>query len=116
MNDHTVAAPSSRGMYAFTALPDGRRVAALALLAACHAQAAEVDESMCRGAYPVLLMTPAECRMHVARVRALEARGDKDGLTETLRQQVLLLDERALACGCAHGDGASAQATASGDC
>lgn len=116
MNGHTVAAPSSRGMRAFTIRRDGRRVAVLALLAACHAQAAEVDESMCRGAYTDLLMTPVECRAHIARVRTLEARGDKDGLMETLRQHALLLDERALACGCAHGDGAPAQAATSGDC
>jgi hypothetical protein len=103
-------------MHAFPVLVEGCRVAALALLAACRAQAAEVDESMCRGAYPVLLMTSAECRMHLARVRVLEALGDRDGLAETRRQQALLLDERALVCGCAQGDDAPAQAADSGDC
>lgn len=89
---------------------------ALALLAAFPVQAADVDSAMCRGAYPVPLMTPGECETHVAHLRALEARGDKAALAEALRQHALLLDERALACGCALTEAEPARVAAFSDC
>ncbi|MFP5381676.1 MAG: hypothetical protein ACLGG4_05375 [Gammaproteobacteria bacterium] len=94
----------------------GGGFAALALLAAFPVQATDVDSGMCRGAYPVPLMTPGECETHVAHLRALEARGDKVALAEALRQHALLLDARALACGCALMEAEPAKVGASSDC
>jgi hypothetical protein len=70
------------------------------LVPAAGAQAAVTDETLCRGAYPVLLMTEQECRSYIQQVKALQATGQANAL-ETLKQHhAEQLDERAAICPC----------------
>ena len=74
-----------------------------ALTSAPGLLAAGPDEALCRGGYPVLLMTPLECRQHVRRVKSLEARGQTEALQALQRQHAQLLHERAAVCPCMEG-------------
>jgi hypothetical protein len=62
--------------------------------------AASPDEALCRGAYPVLLMTPQECRHYLHQVKSLRSRGQIGALDALQRQHAELLQERAAACPC----------------
>ena len=81
-----------------------RLMAGLVFLAALTSApgllAAGPDEALCRGDYPVLLMTPQECRQHVRRVKSLQARGQTEALRALQRQHAELLQERAAVCPC----------------
>jgi hypothetical protein len=57
----------------------------------------------CRGGYPQLLMTAAECRGYLAQLAALRARGDRSGELELLEWHTALLIQRAEACPCQQG-------------
>ncbi|MFZ0106795.1 MAG: hypothetical protein WAK92_08030 [Thiobacillus sp.] len=74
-----------------------------ALTSASGLLAAGPDETLCRGGYPVLLMTPQECRQHVRRVKSLQARGQTEALHTLQRQHAQLLQERATVCPCMEG-------------
>jgi hypothetical protein len=71
-----------------------------ALTSAPGLLAAGADEALCRGDYPVLLMTPQECRQHVRRVKLLQVRGQAEALHVLQRQHAELLHERAAVCQC----------------
>jgi len=69
-------------------------------LSVATAQAAGGDEALCRGNYPVLLMTEQECGAYTRQVMALRSAGQL-GALETLQQQhALQLDARAATCPC----------------
>lgn len=74
-----------------------------ALTSAPGLLAAGPDEALCRGGYPVLLMTPQECRQHVRRVKSLQARGQTEALRTLQWQHAELLQERAAVCPCMEG-------------
>lgn len=63
-------------------------------------QAADPDAAMCRGDYPVLLMTEQECRQHIRSVESLRTSGQFKALESLRRQHAELLRERAAACLC----------------
>jgi hypothetical protein len=71
-----------------------------ALTSAPGLLAAGADEALCRGDYPVLLMTPQECRQHVRQVKSLQVRGQAEALHVLRRQHAELLHERAAVCQC----------------
>lgn len=71
-----------------------------ALMSAPGLLAAGPDEALCKGGYPVLLMTPQECRQHVRRVKSLQARGQTEALRALQQQHTELLHERAAVCPC----------------
>jgi len=87
-------------------LEDGMKqlMAGLVFLAALTSApgllAAGPDEALCKGGYPVLLMTPQECRQYVRRVKSLEARGQTEAVHALQRQHAELLHERAAVCPC----------------
>lgn len=74
-----------------------------ALTSAPGLLAAGADEALCRGDYPVLLMTPQECRQHVRQVKSLQARGQIEALHTLQRRHAELLHERAAVCPCMEG-------------
>ena len=63
-------------------------------------RAAEVDEALCRGPYPVMLMTERECRLYVDEVQALRSQGRFQQLAAVQQQHAEQLKERAAACSC----------------
>ena len=63
-------------------------------------QAAEPDEALCRGPYPVLLVTAQECRQHIKQVKSLRSKGQTQALDTLLRQHAELLQARAAVCPC----------------
>jgi len=75
----------------------------VALTGAPGLLAAGPDEALCKGSYPVLLMTPQECRQYVRRVKSLDARGQTEALHALQRQHAELLHERAAVCPCMEG-------------
>jgi photosystem II stability/assembly factor-like uncharacterized protein len=82
----------------------GLYVAALMLLAsslpATAAQATGGDEALCRGSYPVLLMTEQECRSYARQVMTLQSAGQLSALATLQQQHALQLDKRAASCPC----------------
>ena len=64
------------------------------------AQAAGGDEALCRGSYPVLLMTEQECRAYTRQVMALKSAGQLSALATLQQQHALQLDARAATCPC----------------
>lgn len=64
------------------------------------ALAADADEALCRGSYPVLLMTEQECRLYVRQVRDLQQAGRVDALAALQQQHFAQLRERAAICPC----------------
>jgi hypothetical protein len=65
------------------------------------AHAAEAEEALCRGSYPVLLMTEQECRSYISKVKALQSTGQVSALANLQQQHAEQLDERAAICPCA---------------
>lgn len=65
------------------------------------AQTTAQESALCRGGYPVLLMTDLECTLYLRRVHALRAAGQSESLQRLQRQHAELLRERAAACPCA---------------
>lgn len=59
------------------------------------------DIALCRGDYPVLLLTDQECRSYSAQVRSLRARGEGVRLAQLRQQHAAQLKERAAICPCA---------------
>jgi hypothetical protein len=73
-------------------------LAGLTLTAAV--QAAQPDEALCRGDYPVMLMTKSECRLYVRQVQALLSAGKTQALAILQQQHAEQLKERAPFCPC----------------
>jgi hypothetical protein len=70
------------------------------LTSVTEARAAEPDEALCRGPYPVMLMTERECRLYVDEVQALRSQGRLQKLAAVQQQHAGQLNERAAACLC----------------
>ena len=64
------------------------------------AQATGGDEALCRGSYPVLLMTEQECSAYTRQVMALQSTGQISALASLHQQHALQLVERAAICPC----------------
>lgn len=62
------------------------------------------DAEGCRGGYPVLLMTPEECRGYLDQLDAVRARADRLAELELREWHTALLIERAAACPCRAGE------------
>jgi hypothetical protein len=73
----------------------------LALAAGRSALAEEGDT--CRGGYPILLMTPAECQTYLKQLGEVRARSDRLAELELLEWHTALLIQRAEACPCQQG-------------
>jgi len=71
-----------------------------ALTSTSGLQAASPEEALCRGDYPVMLMTDFECRQHVRQVKLLRAKGQTQALQALQQQHAELLRERAAVCPC----------------
>jgi hypothetical protein len=76
----------------------GMFLAGLTSMTEVHA--AEPDEALCRGPYPVMLMTERECRLYLDEVQALRSRGRLEKLAVVQQQHAEQLNERAAACSC----------------
>ena len=63
-------------------------------------RAAGPDEALCRGPYPVMLMTDRECRLYLDEVKTLRSKGQFQKLATLQRQHAEQLNERAAACPC----------------
>ena len=63
--------------------------------------ATEPNQALCRGPYPVMLMTARECRLYVDEVQALRSQGRFQKLAAVQQQHAEQLNERAAACSCA---------------
>jgi hypothetical protein len=64
------------------------------------AHAAESEEALCRGTYPVLLMTEQECRSYILQVKALQSAGQEHALATLQQHHTEQLGERAAICPC----------------
>jgi hypothetical protein len=79
-----------------------RILAASCLAVSTNGAVAEAAEpELCRGGYPVLLMTDLECTVYLQRVHAVRAAGQRELLLRLQHQHAELLRERAAACPCA---------------
>jgi hypothetical protein len=58
------------------------------------------DDALCRGAYPVLLMTVQECRSYIRQVKELRSTGQVIALANLQQRHAEQLDERAAICPC----------------
>jgi hypothetical protein len=67
------------------------------------AQASEPDLALCRGAYPVMLMTEQECRLYIRQVQTLQSQGQIQALATLQQQHAEQLSERAAICPCMMG-------------
>lgn len=89
----------------------------IAGLASAAEPAGAPDAPVCRGSYPVLLMTEMECRLYSHQVQLLQARGNHEALAALKVQHDKLLGERAAACPCARQHSVSDQSiVVAGDC
>jgi len=70
-------------------------------LATAAEPAASPEGLLCRGAYPVLLMTEMECRLYAQQVRLLQTQGNTKALAVLKQQHDRLMAERATTCPCA---------------
>ena len=61
------------------------------------------DTDVCRGGYPMLLMTPAECQAYLKQVGEVRARSDRMAELDLREWHTSLLIERAEACPCRKG-------------
>lgn len=81
-----------------------RRVANVIVLVGAMAppglQAAGSDEALCRGDYPVMLMTELECRLYARQVETLRSQGQIRALANLQQQHAEQLRERAAICPC----------------
>ena len=82
----------------------GRLVAAVmfltGLLSTAEVLATDSDKSLCRGPYPIMLMTDRECRLYLDEVKALRSKGQLKKLAILQQQHAEQLNERAVACPC----------------
>ena len=69
-------------------------------LPATAGHAAGNDEALCRGNYPILLMTEQECRAYVGQIRTLASKGQTNALSALQLQHAEQLSERAAICPC----------------
>jgi len=67
-------------------------------------QAAGSDEALCRGDYPVMLMTELECRLYASQVKTLRSQGQTRALASLQQQHAEQLRERAAICPCMDPD------------
>ena len=70
------------------------------LTSVAEAGATEPDEDLCRGSYPVMLVTERECRLYLDEVQALRSQGQLQDLATLRQQHADQLNERAAACLC----------------
>lgn len=68
-----------------------------------NAQASSSDEALCRGAYPVMLMTVQECGTYTQQVHTLQSLGQIHALEILQRQHGEQMAERAAICPCMMG-------------
>jgi hypothetical protein len=61
------------------------------------------DGDACRGGYPILLMTPAECQTYLKQLGEVRARSDHLAELELREWHTALLIQRAEACPCQQG-------------
>lgn len=61
------------------------------------------DAATCRGGYPMLLMTPAECQSYLKQLKEVRARSDRMAELELQEWHTALLIQRAEACPCLEG-------------
>jgi hypothetical protein len=73
----------------------------VALIAGSSALAEDGDA--CRGGYPILLMTPAECQTYLKQLGEVRASADRLAELELLEWHTALLIQRAEACPCQQG-------------
>jgi hypothetical protein len=73
----------------------------VALIAGSSALAEDGDA--CRGGYPILLMTPAECQTYLKQLDEARARSDHLAELDLLHWHTSLLIQRAEACPCQQG-------------
>lgn len=64
------------------------------------AQAASGGKAICQGGYPMLLMTPKECRAYLRALSAAKARADRLAVLDLQEWHAQLLIERSQACPC----------------
>lgn len=70
------------------------------LLSTAEVLATEPDKSLCRGPYPIMLMTDGECRLYLDEVKVLRSKGQLRKLAILQQQHTEQLNERAVACPC----------------
>jgi len=70
------------------------------LLSTAEVLATDSDKSLCRGPYPIMLMTDKECRLYLDEVKALRSKGQLKKLAILQQQHAEQLNERAVACPC----------------
>lgn len=73
------------------------------ILPMTNAQASPSDEALCKGSYPVMLMTAQECGMYARQFHTLQSQGQVNALEELQRQHAEQLVERAAVCPCMMG-------------
>jgi len=69
-------------------------------ISAAGAQAAGTDETLCRGTYPVLLMTEQECHSYIQQIKVLQSTGQDLALASLQQHHTEQLVERAAICPC----------------
>ena len=70
------------------------------LMSTAEALATEPDQALCRGPYPIMLMTDGECRLYLDEVKALRSKGQFQKLAILQQRHTEQLNERAVACPC----------------
>jgi hypothetical protein len=70
------------------------------LFSTAEVLATEPDKSLCRGPYPIMLMTDGECRLYLDEVKVLRSKGQLRKLAILQQQHTEQLNERAVACPC----------------
>ena len=73
------------------------------ILPMTNAQASSSDEALCKGSYPVMLMTARECGTYTRQLHTLQSQGHVNALEELQRQHAEQLAERAAICPCMMG-------------
>lgn len=68
-----------------------------------NAQASQSDEALCKGSYPVMLMTAQECGAYTRQVHTLQSQGQFQALEALQRLHADQLAERAAICPCMMG-------------
>ena len=68
------------------------------VIPAVTAHAAGAEEALCRGTYPVLLMTEQECRSYIRQVKALQSTGQVHRVGKLAAASRRAIGERAAIC------------------
>lgn len=71
-----------------------------AAMATPEVHAAQSAQAQCQGGYPMLLLTPLECRTYLGKLKAAQARADHMTVLELQEWHTALLIERSQACPC----------------